>query len=83
MPHYDLFLYNQRSRVKYPETLNLSDLDAAQRIARRVAQVFMEVVPYWSDLSPDQQDKYVVEIVDETGGLVLTIPFLEAAEPKA
>jgi hypothetical protein len=38
----------------------------------------MEVVPYWRDLSPDHQNDFVVEIVDEAGGLLLTVPFSEA-----
>ena len=75
MPRYSLVLYNQHHRVRYPETLSLPDVDAAQRIARRVANIFMEVVPYWGDLSPEQQHRYVVEIVDEAGELILTVPF--------
>ncbi|WP_371827040.1 hypothetical protein [Microvirga sp. VF16] len=78
MPRYNLFLYNQYGRVRYPETLDVPDVDAAQRVARKVANVFMEVVPYWKDLSAKQQDDFVVEIVDEAGGLVLTVPFSEA-----
>jgi hypothetical protein len=82
MPSYNLFLYNQYSRVRYPETLDLPDVDAARDVARKVAQVFMEVVPYWKDLSSQQQNDFVVQIVDEVGGLLLTVPFMEAAEPK-
>jgi hypothetical protein len=78
MPRYNFFLYNQHSRVRYPETLELSDIDAAQRVARRVANVFMEVVPYWDDLTAEQQGRYVVEIADEADGLLLTVPFIEA-----
>jgi hypothetical protein len=37
----------------------------------------MEVVPYWSDLPPDQQDEFRVEIVDEAGERLLTLPFKE------
>jgi hypothetical protein len=77
MPRFNLFLYNQHSRVRYPETLNVPDVDAAQRVARRVANIFMKVVPYWSELSLDQQGRYVVEIVDEAGELLLTVPFRE------
>lgn len=76
MPRYNLFIYNQRKRIRYPETLNLPNVDAAQRVARRVANVFMDVVPYWSDLSPDQQCRYVVEIIDEAGELLLSVPLL-------
>jgi len=82
MPRYSLFLHNQHSRVRYPETLTLPDVEAAQHVARRVANVFMEVVPYWGDLSPAQQHRYVVEIVDETGELLLTVPFRERAKRK-
>jgi hypothetical protein len=82
MPRYNLFLYNQYSRIRYPETLDLPDVDAARDVARKVAQVFMEVVPYWKDLSSQQQNDFVVQIVDEVGGLLLTVPFMEAAEPK-
>jgi hypothetical protein len=82
MPRYNLFLYNQYSRIRYPETLHLPDVDAARDVARKVAQVFMEVVPYWKDLSSQQQNDFVVQIVDEVGGLLLTVPFMEAAEPK-
>ena len=77
MPRYNLFLYNQHSRVRYPETLDVPDLEAAQRVSRRVADVFMEVVPYWHELTAEQQSRYVVEIVDEAGGLLLTVPFME------
>jgi hypothetical protein len=83
MPHYSLFLYNRRKRVRYPETLDLPNVDAAQRVARRVAKAFMEVVPYWDELPPEQQKRYVVEIVDEAGGLLLTVPFREVEEAKA
>lgn len=84
MPRYNLFLYNQHSRVRYPETLDVPDVDAAQRVARRVADVFMEVVPYWHELTAEQQSRYVVEIVGEAGGLLLTVPFIqtEVSEPS-
>jgi hypothetical protein len=77
MPRYSLFIYNQRNRVRYPETLDLPDIDAAQHVARRIAKVFMEAVPYWNDLTPEQQDRYVVEIVGEAGEPLMTMPFRE------
>jgi len=83
MPRYSLFLYNRRKRVRYPESLNLPDVDAAQRVARRVAHIFMEVVPYWHELTPEQQSRYVVEIVDEAGGLLLSVSFMETEEANA
>jgi len=83
MPSYNLFLYNQYSRVRYPETLDLPDVDAARDVAQKVAKVFMEVVPYWRDLSPDQHNDFVVEIDDEGDQTVLTVPFSEAkSEPS-
>lgn len=82
MSRYNLFLYNQHSRVRYPETLDVPDIETAQRVARRVADVFMGVVPYWDELTPEQQHRYVVEIVDEADGLLLTVPFRETKEPE-
>ena len=75
MARYNLFLYNQHARVRYPATLNLPDIDAARLVAQRVANTFMEVVPYWGDLTADQQGRYVVEIVGVAGELLLTVPF--------
>jgi hypothetical protein len=60
----------------------LPDVDAAREAAQWVAKVFMEVVPYWSDLSPDQQEEFRAEIVDENGQTVLTLPFRDANQPK-
>ncbi len=60
----------------------MPDVEAARRFALRVAQVFIEVVPYWNDLSPEQQNDFVVEVDDESGQTVLTVPFREAQELK-
>jgi len=45
--------------------------------------VFAEVVPYWSELSPKQKADFVVEILDESGETVLTVPFKEAQEKSS
>jgi hypothetical protein len=78
MPQYSLFVCRQHNRIKYPKSYNLPNVEAARRVALRVAKVFMEVVPYWNDLSPDQQNDFVVEIDDEGGQTVLIVPFKEA-----
>jgi hypothetical protein len=83
MPQYNLFVCNQHNRIRYPKNFDLPDVEAARAAAQRVATVFMEVVPYWNDLSSKQQEGFVVQIVDEVGGLLLTVPFMEAAEHKA
>ncbi len=80
MPQYTLFISNQHRRIKYPKSYDLPDLEAARQVALRVARVFVEVVPYWNDLSPDQQDGFMVEIDDEGGQTILTVPFREAQE---
>jgi hypothetical protein len=82
MPQYNLFVCNQHNRIRYPRNFDLPDVEAARAAALRVAKVFMEVVPYWKDLSSKQQEGFVVQIVDEVGGLLLTVRFMEAAEPK-
>ena len=80
MPQYTLFISSRHRRIKYPRTYDLPDVGAARQVALRVARVFVEVVPYWNDLSPDQQDDFVVEIDDEGGQTILIVPFREARE---
>ena len=82
MPQYNLFVCNQHRRIKYPKSFDLPDINAAGEAARQIAKVFMEVVPYWSKLSPDQQDEFKVEIVDEAGERLLTLHFTEPEEGK-
>jgi hypothetical protein len=78
MPQYSFFIWNKQGRVKYPTSLDLSDIDVAREIALRIAHVFVEVVPYWSGLSRIQREAFVIEIVDEAGQTVLTVPLTEA-----
>ena len=80
MAKYSFFIWNKRSRVRYPRTLDLPDVDAAREVASRIASIFVEVVPYWGDLSSEQRSVFVIEIVDEAGQTVLTVPFREAEE---
>jgi hypothetical protein len=81
MPQYTLFISNQHRRIKYPKSYDLPDVEAAHQVALRVAQVFVEVVPYWNDLTPDQQDGFMVEIDNEGGQTILSVPFREAQKP--
>jgi hypothetical protein len=83
MPQYSLFVCSQDSRIKYPKSYDLPDVEAARRVVLRVAKVFMEVVPYWNDLSSEKQNDFVVEVDDESGQTVLTVPFREARELKS
>ncbi len=83
MSHYSFFVWNKRGRVRYPRTFDLPDDVAARRAALKIATIFAEVVPYWDDLSSQQRDTFVVEIVDETGQTVLTVPFGEAKQPAS
>jgi hypothetical protein len=80
MPKYDFFILNKRSRVKYPKSFYLPDIAAARQIATRIARVFGTVIPQWDDLSYDQQNTFAVQAVDETGHIVLTLPFMEAEQ---
>ena len=82
MPQYTLFISNQHRRIKYPKNYDLPDLEPARQVALRVARVFVDVVPYWDDLLPDQQDSFAVEIDDEGGQTILIVPFREAQEPE-
>jgi hypothetical protein len=82
MSQYNLFICNQQRRIKYPKSYDLPDVEAARRVALRVAKVLMEVAPYWNDLSFDQQNHFLVEIDDEGGQTVLVVLFNEVKEPN-
>ncbi len=83
MPQYSFIVWNKHRRVKYPRTLDLPDVEAARQVALRIARVFVEVVPYWSSLSQKQKKAFVIEIADEAGQTVLTVPFMEVKEPAS
>jgi hypothetical protein len=80
MPRYSFFVSNQQNRVRYPRSFDLVDADLAKGVALRIARAFTEVVPYWNDLSADQQNVFVVEIVDETDQPIMTVPFRDVQE---
>lgn len=82
MPQDSLFICSHDVRIKYPESYDLSNVEAARRVASRVARVFIGIVLCWHELSPEQQNDLVVEIDDESGQTVLTVPFKEAKEPN-
>jgi hypothetical protein len=83
MPAYSFYVWNTRNRTKYPRIFDLPDVDAARAVALKIARIFVEVVPYWGDLSPTQRNDFVVEILDEAGQTVLTVPFREVEDPKS
>ena len=78
VPEYQFVVWNARSRVKYPKSYDLTDVEAAREVATRIARVFGEVVPRWNDLTHDQQNDFAVEVVDEAGHTVLVVPFRES-----
>jgi hypothetical protein len=82
MPQYTLFIWNKHRRIKYPGSIDLPDAEAAREVATRLARVFTEVIPDWNDLSSRQQRNFVVEVVDEEGRTVLTVPFRDAEESE-
>jgi hypothetical protein len=82
MPRYSFIIWNTRSRVRYPRSLDLTDFEVVREVATRIARVFSEVVPRWNDLTYDQQNDFAVEVIDDTGHTVLVVPFREAEEPK-
>src|SRR5918997_1882925 len=82
MPKYSFFVCNKRKRVKYPKSFYLADVEAARQVAVRIAQAFGRVVPGWNELSSDQQNNFTVEVMDEAGETVLTVPFKDAEQSK-
>ncbi len=80
MPKYSFVVLDAHSRVRYPRSFELTDVEAAREVATRIAEVFGEVVPRWNDLTYDQQKNFAVEVIDETGHTLLAVPFREAEE---
>jgi hypothetical protein len=83
MPQYSFFIRNKQSRVRYPRSFDLTDVKAAREAALRIARAFGEVVPSWDELPSDQKSNFAVEVDNEAGQTVLTVPFREAEEPKS
>lgn len=83
MSQYGFFVWSNRGRVKYPRILDLPDDAAARKAALKIASIFAEVVPHWDELSSQQRNTFVVEIVNEDGQTVLTVPFREAKQPAS
>ena len=83
MTHYSFFVWNSRNRVRYPRSYDLPDVVAARKAALKIAGIFIDVVPQWDNLSSQQRNTFVVEVVDDTGQTVLTVPFREAKQPAS
>ncbi len=81
MSHYSFFVWSNRSRVKYPRTLDLPDIAAARDIALKIGRIFVDTVPRWDSLSAKQKNAFVVEIVNDIGQTVLTVPFRKIQVP--
>jgi hypothetical protein len=79
MPKYNFLLCSGRSRVKYPKSFHLTDIEAARQVGFRIARVTRDVVPQWNDLTSDQ-GSFAVEIVEGAGKTVLIISWKEAEE---
>ncbi len=82
MTKYSFVVWNNHSRVRYPRSFDLTDIEVVREVATRIAQIFGDIVPRWNDLTYDQQNDFAVEVIDDTGHTVLVVPFREAEEPK-
>ena len=78
MPKYNFLLCSGRSRVKYPKSFHLTDIEAARQVGFRITRVTRDVAPQWNDLPSDQQNSFAVEVLDRAGQTVLTVPCKEA-----
>jgi hypothetical protein len=83
MTQYSFFVWNNRGRIQYPRTVDLPDIGAARKAALKIADIFVDVIPKWSDLPSHQRNTFVVEIVNDIGQTVLTVPFREGKQPAS
>jgi len=78
MPRFFFHFRDQNGFKKDEEGQDLLDLHAAHAEALKSAQEL------WSDLPSDMaREEISIEIADETGETVLTVPFMEAAKRLA
>ena len=83
MPKYNFLLCDRRSRVRYPKSFYLTDIEAARQVARRIAWASDRSALQNNIRTGDRQSGLAVEIVDDTCRTVLTISSREAEEAKA
>jgi hypothetical protein len=83
MSKYSFHVCNKRSRVQYPKSFYLSDIEAARQVAARIARGIGRAVPHWESLSVDRQSNYRVEAVDETGRRVLMVPVRQLEQTRS
>ena len=83
MSKYSFHVCSKRSRVKYPKSFHLSDIEAARQVAARIARGFRRAVPHWESLPVDHQSNYRVEAVDETGQRVLIVPVRQLEQARS
>ncbi len=74
MTHYQLFLRNKHGHYRYPGALTVPDVEAAHRLALRMAGVILENALLWRGWSAEERTDFVVDITDEAGQIVLTVP---------
>jgi hypothetical protein len=81
MPQYSLHIWNGRDRYGHPRKLDLPSIEAAHAVALQLARVLIAARSSWRELPIEARKQLVIEIVDEAGQTVLTVPFTEAEGP--
>jgi hypothetical protein len=73
MPTYDVYVWTNSRRLKYPRGLNIPSLEAAHTIALTMARVFIGLKLPRGCL-PQADCDFHVEVVNEDGRTVLAVP---------
>lgn len=73
MPTYDVYVWTNFRRLKYPRGLNIPSLGAAHSIALKMARVFIGLQSPRDPLSQAERD-FLIEVVNEDGRTVLMVP---------
>jgi hypothetical protein len=74
MAHYYLYTWTRWGRYKHSESLAAPDVEAAHVIALKMARVLRDAMLFRRNSSTEAHEDFVVEIADETGQTVLTVP---------
>jgi hypothetical protein len=73
MPTYDVYVWTNSRRLKYPRGLNVPSLEAAHSVALMMARVFIGLEAPREYL-PQADCDFHVEVVNEDGRSVLAVP---------
>jgi hypothetical protein len=73
MPTFDVYVWSNCRRLKYPRGLNVPSVEAAHGVALMMGRMFIRLKSLGGHL-PQAECDFHVEVVDKDGRTVLAVP---------